>query len=768
MEIGASAVKNITFTSSCNSTEQTDGNATFIYPFNYTSCKGAEANQTVTIKSFDFAGNSQTLLFQFAVDDVAPTIAVHSPTDGANIPGIVSVNVSALDSMNRIDTIGYFLDGIPTLLNHTINGSRLTVGQGQNTSIINRTINFTPGTHTIVISVNDTLGNAINSSPITFTQTGPITFLSVNNSMEAYATKVFNNNLTNVSIQIKTAAGDYQNIVATNETSTNTFQILYQINGTINVSLTDINGSAINWDKINFTPYINQTSFVSGLQNNWTNTILQSVWFNTSIGEFTNNNNNSYYGVVVLPLNLSGVTATAQELWWIPNEAVLSSRTNISQCTGAFSTTSTTPCWNYTSGGRTIIQVPHFSIVIAVNDSGAPTITVNKPDANQTVSMFIPNITVSTDTVNCKYLINGSTSNTTMTQTGTQCIGQTESFKNLNAVVGYNITFFATDAAGNIQTGIFLFNVSDTTAPLSGDVSSSPSTTTATVTITGANETVNATVKYGTVNTTLSSSATETDFATTQTVSLSSLTASTTYYFNVTICDYNGNCLGNGTFSFTTSAAASTTTTTTSSSSGGGGSAAGAETTTTTAGTAASASRQWDSIEAGSEGTLTIHNADIAVTGVTIDVANTVSNPSITVSSYSSNPLSTEAAAKVYQYLEIKNYNLADTDISKVTVSFAVTKSWLTSNGLGDSDIVLWRYSSSQWSRLETKMASSDASYVYYEAVTPGFSTFAIGNKEGGGTSAFVIIDMIRDFYAGTSKLTAFDVIDQIRVFYGG
>ncbi len=64
-------------------------------------------------------------------------------------------------------------------------------------------------------------------------------------------------------------------------------------------------------------------------------------------------------------------------------------------------------------------------------------------------------------------------------------------------------------------------------------------------------------------------------------------------------------------------------------------------------------------------------------------------------------------------------------------------------------------------------MTSSAASYVHYEAVTPGFSTFAIGNKEA-GTSAFAIIDMIRDFYAGTSKLTAFDIIDQIRAFYGG
>ena len=94
-------------------------------------------------------------------------------------------------------------------------------------------------------------------------------------------------------------------------------------------------------------------------------------------------------------------------------------------------------------------------------------------------------------------------------------------------------------------------------------------------------------------------------------------------------------------------------------------------------------------------------------------------------------------------------------------------KSWLTSNGAAESDIVLWRYASGNWNKLETKLVSSDGSFANYEAVTPGFSTFAIGNKEA-GTSAFAIIDTIREFYEGKSKLTAFDIIDQIRSFYGG
>jgi len=52
---------------------------------------------------------------------------------------------------------------------------------------------------------------------------------------------------------------------------------------------------------------------------------------------------------------------------------------------------------------------------------------------------------------------------------------------------------------------------------------------------------------------------------------LSSLSASTTYYFNLTICDWAHNCITNGTNSFTTSAATVADTTT---SGGGSGSSA--------------------------------------------------------------------------------------------------------------------------------------------------------------------------------------------------
>ncbi|MEK7225004.1 MAG: hypothetical protein AAB221_04905, partial [Bacteroidota bacterium] len=579
---GAISIANLSYVSSCNSSSTVYfTNNTAIFPFNESTCPTTSSNVTLKVTVTDTAGSSNSTVFGFTLDNVAPTITVYSPTSGQTFADITSVNVSAFDSESQIQWIAYYLDGVNILLNHTMNGSRLTGGFGQTSSNINRTINFTAGTHRIKISVNDTLGNIANTSEITFVQTGPVTFLDIKQSIANYSTVVYGDNITNVTVRIKTGTG-YETVTTANETSTNTFEIYFEINGTtdnVNLSLTEINGSAVNWQRVNFTPVINDTQTEGFITTNWTNTILRAVTINSSLAEFITNNN-SYYGVVILPYNISGDISTAQEFWWIPSRLVVTTKTNISQCgttaggAAGFSATRTTPCWNYTSGGRTIIQVPYFGAVVAVNDSSTPTVNVTVPSpANQTIGMFVPNITVSPDTASCLSSLNGSVSNVTMTKSGNVCLGQTERFKNLNALNGgYNFTFTVTDASGNINTYFWKFNVSDSTAPNNGVITSSPSTTTATVTITSTNETVNATVAYGTTNTSLGSVAMQTDFNETQVVSITDLTASTIYYYNVTVCDYNGNCKTNTTvFSFTTSAAAATTTTTTSSGSSGGG-----------------------------------------------------------------------------------------------------------------------------------------------------------------------------------------------------
>jgi len=767
-------IANLTYISSCNSSATVKfANGTAIYPFNESSCPTTAENRTLTVTVTDTAGNFNTTVFGFLVDNVGPQITVVSPAAGQNFgEQQAELNISVLDDDQPLSFYGYFLDDNVLTTNTTLNLSVLIGAAGlttNDTRLINRT-----GTHTIKFTANDTLGNIGNSTLITFKQQGPIDFLQVNSSSEDYSTLIYGTNLTNVTISLKDSLGNY-NVIGVQNSTNNTFEILFNINSSINVSLTELSGSDANWDKINFTPIINDSTILKNIQTNWTNTVLAGVVFNNSLEEFIGNNN-SYYGTVTFPfiINLTNRSrSTVQEFWWITDEDTLTTRNNISQCDSAFTAASTTACWNYTgpNNSTTLVFVPHFSVVIAVNDTGGPTITVNTPAPNQTVATFLPNITVTSDAISCTYSINTTdgNKNISMTKTGTSCIGSPTSFNNSQAARGsHNFTFYVNDISGNLATGLFNFNASDLTPPNNGIVTDSPGVTSATITITGTNESVNATIHYGTTNTSLTTVAFQRDFAATQVVTTGTLDASTQYFYNVTVCDAVGNCKVNTTvFTFTTSAAdavddSTTTTTTAGTGPGGGGGAV------PTSNIADSKGQVWSAIPIGSSVSLNIDKATIGITSVSVNnVKSELKNVDITVQALKTKPVTASPAAKVYQYIRINTKNVGDNAAESLKISFRVPKSWLSDNGLDSADITLHRYKSSQWSKLTTTVTGTDDTYVNYEAETPGFSFFAIGSKTGGG-DAFAIIDAIREFYAGTSTSTAFDIIDLIRAFYGG
>ncbi len=764
VDLAQSPIKNLSFVSSCNSSVQTFPNATNIWPFNYShqgTCRGAEANQTVNVTAFDFADNSQTKTFQFLVDDVGPSLAVNAPTNGFRGGNNITINLSAKDGTQKIASFGYFLDtpGIDEGTFVRLNDNNGSLGDAAVNATFVFSTNFTPGTHTVKFTANDTLGNVRNSSILTFTVDGPINFASIglnvsyNTTANLTALQRYNNNANKngyngsiLKVNLTNSSG------ATIETTINvtdqTLTLFMALNSTtkgINVSFV-FNGSAANWDKVsNFTIKQNDTTIMNHITNNFTAVILDFVSVHENISKFLPDNN-SYYGVVKYPVNASNVNATNAtiggriEVWYFKNNDNLTAKTNVTECTAGFSPTfqqalspGTFPCWNNTNNQSIDIYVPHFSDVVVVDNSGIPTVNVTTPAPpatwpNQSVSMFEPNITVASDAVSCVYSVNGTGANKTMVLSENTCVGQTERFKVLAGPEGpYNITFTVNDSEGNVNNYFWRFNITDSTSPTnpnSSRVSVSVGTITATVTISDINETVNASVKAA-PNSSFTTTE-ETDFNKTQAVSLTGLSASTTYHFNVTVCDFTGNCAVNGTgLSFTTSAAAAEAAATTTTSAGGGGGGAAAPSNVE-----ASAARQWDTLAAGSSGVLTINNEKIAVTGVVVDVKNSVTSPSITVESLTSNPFSTAAASKVYQYLQLKRGNIADTDTSKIAINFRVPKSWLTSNGVAEDNVVLYRYSDSKWNALPTTKTGSDANNVLYQSTTPGFSTFAIGTTE--------------------------------------
>jgi len=443
-----------------------------------------------------------------------------------------------------------------------------------------------------------------------------------------------------------------------------------------------------------------------------------------------------------MPINVTDqALGGTMELWYFEDESDLSSRTNITECAAGLtlthSLTSGLPCWNNTDNRTVDIYVPHFSSIVFANNTDAPTVNVTTPNVdtanfNQSVSSFVSNITVSADAVKCIYYLNATKAaenNTAsaMTKSGNICLGSTENLLNGE----YNITFNVTDSSGNINSYLLPYNMTDITIPNNGDITSSTGETSADVIITGTNESVNATVAYQSTGnesfTTTTDTATQTDFNVTQTVTISSLTASTTYYYNVTVCDFNGNCKVNDTvFSFKTSAAAATTTTTTTTTTGGGGGGAAAVSKV-----ADSKAQVWQSVPAGSSVSLNIDKETIAVTSVSvIDFKAELKNVELEVEALTENPLTTEATAKVYQYFRVNKKNIVETDAESLTISFRVPKSWLSDNGLASGDISLFRFRNG-WNELTTSVTGTDSIYVNYEADTPGFSSFAIGTKSG-------------------------------------
>ncbi|OIO65762.1 hypothetical protein AUJ68_02180 [Candidatus Woesearchaeota archaeon CG1_02_57_44] len=87
------------------------------------------------------------------------------------------------------------------------------------------------------------------------------------------------------------------------------------------------------------------------------------------------------------------------------------------------------------------------------------------------------------------------------------------------------------------------------------------------------------------------------------------------------------------------------------------------------------------------------------------------------------------AVDKGIAYFDIKKKNCADRDIAFARVTFRVSSAMLKASGLKSRDVALLRYRRT-WEPLHTRHVVSSGGYAYFEAVTPGFSVFAIGRRQ--------------------------------------
>ena len=157
--------------------------------------------------------------------------------------------------------------------------------------------------------------------------------------------------------------------------------------------------------------------------------------------------------------------------------------------------------------------------------------------------------------------------------------------------------------------------------------------------------------------------------------------------------------------------------------------------TTTTTIPLAKETKTVSSIEANTSATITFLKEDeLCIQEIEISVENDVANVSITLEE-TTKPEEADIAiaidvGAVYKYLSIEKTNIENGDISEAKIKFKVEKSWIIANSIDPDTIILKRLVGDAWVELPTVKVSEDDTYYYYEAVSTGFSVFAITGEK--------------------------------------
>jgi len=204
------------------------------------------------------------------------------------------------------------------------------------------------------------------------------------------------------------------------------------------------------------------------------------------------------------------------------------------------------------------------SIQVNLTDITPPYIGFISPtNTTYTTSSIVVNI--SSDSTNLSIWWNNGTSN--LSYSGVVSLTLADG--------NYNFIAYANDSLNNVNSTSISFVVSDLTAPAISTIADSVTSSTAKITWTS-DEDSNSTVYYRTSTGTISSLS-NTTFTTSHYVTLSGLSASTLYYYNVSSCDVSNNCNVSSQYSFITSSGG-----TNPPSAGGGGGGGGSSATTAT------------------------------------------------------------------------------------------------------------------------------------------------------------------------------------------
>ena len=125
---------------------------------------------------------------------------------------------------------------------------------------------------------------------------------------------------------------------------------------------------------------------------------------------------------------------------------------------------------------------------------------------------------------------------------------------------------------------------------------------------------------------------------------------------------------------------------------------------------------------------------EIVITEIQLTTVKNLTDLKVTVIELKDKPenisLRLEKNESVYQYLDIKLTSdeeyVAEDDIDIMKFTFKVEQTWLAENNIDKKTILLIRYHDGKWQNLSTILLSENDTYVFFEAETPGCSTFAV------------------------------------------
>lgn len=143
-----------------------------------------------------------------------------------------------------------------------------------------------------------------------------------------------------------------------------------------------------------------------------------------------------------------------------------------------------------------------------------------------------------------------------------------------------------------------------------------------------------------------------------------------------------------------------------------------------------SSAKEWKLVLKERPVTMLAGNSSIAVSKIIIETRDNTKKVQLKIQKPSKMPEAMdELFNDTYQLVSISKKNLNDSQVKSALIKFRIQRDWFFGKSAKPKDMVLARYRNG-WKNLDTMYKGTDGEYHYYEAITPGFSYFAITARD--------------------------------------